>query len=161
MTGDIRNKAVIKRSLLLLTFIAANTTSAMNTSIIKNPTKNKFSTTQKVLIGGTIGVAVTAAAIVAGPVVLPATTVVAIKAAAAGITAKATATAIAVKATTIATASAIASPAGVHTATTVASGMGGVKLGYQAVHFLRWYVYPTEKQELEQLTQEKNKETHF
>jgi hypothetical protein len=92
---------------------------------------NEFSTTQKVLIGGAIGSVVVAAAVVAAPLVLPASTVVAIKT---------TASAVAIKVGTAATAAAPVAK--------------GITLGISAVQIAKPYIISTPDEGLSQLRKE-------
>jgi len=156
---------MLKSSFSLILFIAANQSSAMNIPPVIESAKSKFSTKQKLLIGGTLGVGITAGVVVIAPYVLPEATIIAIKAAvaaaavkagtaAATIATKIATAATAIKTTAVTTASGIASPTNIAAVQTIAKRMGTVKYAYKGVHFLRWYVYPTTEQNLEQLLQE-------
>ena len=83
--------------ILVCSLIVSSQISAMN----QQP-DSQYSTTKKVIIGGTIGVGVTAVAVVAAPYVLPAGALVALKAVGGVVVAKATAAFASAKGTAVA-----------------------------------------------------------
>lgn len=118
---------------------------AMNAPVTN---KNGLTTTQKVLIGSAIGTGGIAMAVVAAPMILPASTVVAIKATAGVVAAKATAAAVTIKgaAVTIAPVVKVVSPA-----------IGVVKMSAP----IKEYFYPTTEQKVQQLLRERASEKPF
>jgi hypothetical protein len=113
---------------------------------------NKTSTTKKVIIGSVIAVTVVTAAVVAGPLVLPASTVAAIKASATVITAKAVAAGASIKATAV---------AAVPVVQTVAPIVGGAKISVYIACAIKEEISPTQEQQLKQLLREKSLEKPF
>lgn len=143
---------MLKKIWIFMCIITACHSAIASTTACNEPADGSMSTTKKVVIIGVVGVAAVAAALIIGPLVLPASTVAAIKAAAAAAAAKATAAGVAVK-----SAATAAIPAVNATAPYVTGAKASLLLG----GLIKEQVSPNTEQKLAKLLKEELVEKPF
>lgn len=143
---------MIKKLWILLGIIVVSQITNASTKSNNKACGSGMSTTKKVVIISTVGVAVVATAVVVGPLVLPASTIAAIKAGAAAAAAKATAAGASIKS------AAIAAAPTVEAATPI---IAKVKTSFLVVGLIKEQVAPNPEQKLAQLLKQEIAEKPF